>query len=433
MRDPESPSTGPTQQRPEVQRFRDRYATVLSLLLPAMLLGIGRGFTIPVLPALALEFRVGVAEAGLMIIAPMVGALVVTLPTGYLIDRVGRRKLLVAAPALTSLAAFLVLRAGSYPELLAYLSLGGVSQQMWQMSRLAAIADSSAPNRRGRQITGMASAGRAGTLVGPLLGGIVGELFGVRVPFAIYGVAAGLAVLPMYFIMPETSPTVLARRRGERSDDGPVASWSTLLTFRVYVLFVVQFFANVGRGGAVGHGGPFLIFAAYTYGTGPAALGVISTVVAVVGIPIMLASGQVMDRFGRKRQIVPASTAIGTGLAFLAFTAAAGLSFPYFVAALVWINLGVSAMAGSMQTLGTDVAPPNARGKFFGVIRLIAGAGSLTNPVVFSASAALVAGSAGFATAFGIMAGAALFTAVLVETLVKETLQRWPSGPHADP
>ena len=424
MRDPESASTGPVQQQPEVQRFRDRYATVLSLLLPAMLLGIGRGFTIPVLPALALEFRVGVAEAGLMIIAPMVGALVVTLPTGYLIDRVGRRKLLIVAPALTSLSAFLVLRAASYPELLAYLSLGGVSQQMWQMSRLAAIADSSAQNRRGRQITGMASAGRAGTLVGPLLGGIIGEVFGVRVPFAIYGVAAGLAVLPMYFIMPETSPTVLARRRGERTDDGPVASWSTLLTFRVYVLFVVQFFANVGRGGAIGHGGPFLIFAAYTYGTGPAALGVISTAVAVVGIPIMLASGQVMDRFGRKRQIVPASTAIGTGLAFLAFTAAAGLSFPYFVAALVWINLGVSAMAGSMQTLGTDVAPPNARGKFFGVIRLIAGAGSLANPTVFSASTALVAGSAGFATAFGVMAGSALFTAFLVGTLVRETLQR---------
>ncbi|MCH8198793.1 MAG: MFS transporter [Chloroflexi bacterium] len=424
MREPGSTSTGAVEEQPEPLRFRDRYRTLFTLMLPALLLGLGRGFTVPVLPALALEFDANVAAAGLMVIAPMLGSLAVTLPTGYLIDRVGRRKLLIVAPAITSLSAFLVLRAASYPELLAYLSLGGIAQQMWQMSRLAAIADSSAQNRRGRQITGMASAGRIGTLMGPLLGGLIGELLGVRVPFAIYGVAAALAVVPMYVFMPETSPTVLARRRGETGIDEPNASWSTLLTFRVGALFLAQFLANAGRGGAIGHGGVFLIFAAYTYGTGPAALGVIGTVVGILGIPIMLTSGQVMDRFGRKRQIVPAAVAVGTGLALMAATAAAGWSFTVFVVAFVWINLGVSAMAGSMQTLGTDVAPPGARGRFFGMIRLVAGAGSLSNPAAFSVSTAVVAGSAGFATAFGIMAGAALLTALVVGTLVRETLQR---------
>ena len=424
MREPGSTSTGPVPEPPEPPRFRDRYRTLFTLMLPAMLLGLGRGFTVPVLPALALEFDANVAAAGLMVIAPMLGSLAVTLPTGYLIDRVGRRRLLVAAPAITSLSAFLVLRAASYPELLAYLSLGGIAQQMWQMSRLAAIADSSAQNRRGRQITGMASAGRLGTLMGPLLGGLIGELLGVRVPFAIYGVAAALAVVPMYVFMPETSPTVLERRRGESGGDEPNTAWSTLLTFRVGALFLAQFLANAGRGGAIGHGGVFLIFAAYTYGTGPAALGVIGTVVGILGIPIMLTSGQVMDRFGRKRQIVPAAVAVGTGLAFMAATAAAGWSFTVFVVAFVWINLGVSAMAGSMQTLGTDLAPPGARGRFFGAIRFVAGVGSLANPAAFSISTAVVAGSAGFATAFGIMAGAALLTALVVGTLVRETLQR---------
>ncbi len=424
MREPGPTPTGPVAEQPEPLSFRDRYRTLFTLMLPAMLLGLGRGFTIPVLPSLALEFDANVAAAGLMVIAPMLGALAVTLPTGYLIDRIGRRRLLIVAPAITSISAFLVLRAASYPELLAYLSLGGIAQQMWQMSRLAAIADSSVQNRRGRQITGMASAGRAGTLMGPLLGGLIGELLGVRVPFAVYGVAAALAVVPMYAFMPETSPTVLARRRGETGTDEPNASWSTLLTFRVGTLFLAQFLANVGRGGAIGHGGVFLIFAAYTYGTGPAALGVIGTAVGILGIPIMLTSGQVMDRFGRKRQIVPAAVAVGTGLALMGATAAAGWSFTVFVVSFVWINLGVSAMAGSMQTLGTDVAPEGARGRFFGVIRLVAGAGSLANPAVFSVSTAVVAGSAGFATAFGIMAGAALLTALVVGTLVRETLQR---------
>ena len=427
MREPGSTSTGPAPEHPEQPEplsFRERYRTMLSLMLPAMLLGLGRGFTIPVLPALALEFDATVASAGLMVIAPMLGSLAVTLPTGYLIDRIGRRRLLVVSPALTSLSAFLVLRAASYPELLAYLSLGGIAQQMWQMSRLAAIADSTAQNRRGRQITGMASAGRTGALMGPLLGGIIGELAGVRVPFAIYGAAAALAVVPMYFFMPETSAAVLARRRGESGSGESGASWSSLLTLRVGALFLAQYLANVGRGGSIGHGGVFLIFAAYTFGTGPAVLGAIGTGVAVMGIPIMLAGGQVMDRFGRKRQIVPAAIAVGMGLALMATVAAAELSFTVFVVAFVWINLGVSGMAGSMQTLGSDVAPPEARGRFFGMIRLVAGAGSLTNPVSFSLSTALLAGSAGFALAFGIMSGAAMLTALVVGVLVRETLQR---------
>ena len=136
MREPGSTPAGGIEEQPEPLRFRDRYRTRFTLMLPAMLLGLGRGFTIPVLPSLALEFDANVAAAGLMVIAPMLGSLAVTLPTGYLIDRIGRRKLLIVAPAITSISAFLVLRAASYPELLAYLSLGGIAQQMWQMSRL---------------------------------------------------------------------------------------------------------------------------------------------------------------------------------------------------------------------------------------------------------------------------------------------------------
>lgn len=105
----------------------------------ALLLGIGRGFTIPVVPIIAKdEFGATVAAASLMIVAPMVGAVLATLPTGYLIDRIGRRKMLIAAPLLTSASAFLVCRATSYSELLVFMTIGGIAEQMWQMSRLAA-------------------------------------------------------------------------------------------------------------------------------------------------------------------------------------------------------------------------------------------------------------------------------------------------------
>jgi MFS family permease len=402
-----------------------RNQLLFSLLLPALLLGMGRGFTIPVLPIIAKEeFGAGVALATFVVIAPMVGSVIATVPTGYLIDRVGRRKILIASPLVTALSSFLVFRATSYSEFLGYMTIAGIAQQMWQMSRLAVIADTGPQNQRGRQITSMSGVQRAGTLAGPFVGGIVGELFGLRVPFILFGLAALVATVPTYLLIKETSPTVLARRRGSTAKAEVDTSWSKLLTRPVLVLFASQFFANTARGGAQGNGGPYFIFAVFAYGVGPATLGSISLVAGVVGIPIMFASGQIMDRRGRKWTIVPAAILLGSGLLVMIVTAGLELPFMLFAGTFVWINMAISMMAGSMQTLGSDIAPAEARGKFFGVNRLIAEGGSLANPASFSLVTALVTGAAGFAAAFSIMAGGAFISASLVGFLVKETLHK---------
>ena len=326
----------------------------------------------------------------------MLGGVFATLPTGYLIDRIGRRKMLIAGPLITAVSAFLSFIATSYLELLLYLSIGGIPQQIWQMSRLAAIADSGAPQSRGRMITGMAGVNRTGIMVGPILGGIIGEFYGLRTPFLMFGIASLLATVPSYLLIKETAPTVLARRRGEDISSN-ATSWSKLLTRSVIVLFAAQFLANVGRGGVQGQSGIYVIFAAYAYGLGSVELGGLITAMGFVSIPVTLTAGQIMDRFGRKRTIVPASATLGIGLFF---------------------------MAGSMQTLGSDIAPAEARGKFFGVNRLIAEAGSMSNPGVFIIATATIAGGVGFGSAFLIMAVCALSSSSLVGFLLRETLTK---------
>ena len=397
---------------------------MFSLLLPAILLGTGRGFTLSVLPLIAKDdFGLGVAGASLTVIAPMAGGMLSTLPTGYIIDRFGRRVTLVGAPLLSAASAFLAFSAGSYREFLLYLILGGMAQQMWQMSRLAAIADSVRSSQRGRQITGMSSAQRIGNTAGPFLGGILGELMGLRVPFLIYGVLAMLAVIPSYYLIKETAPSVLARRSGTTMAVTDT-SWKTFLTRPVLMLFTAQFFANFARGGLQGNGGTYLIFLTFSYGVGPALLGTILLGTGLLGIPLMIFSGQIMDRFGRKRQVVPAAIVLALGIAGMSITAALSLPLGAFIAAFVWINIGISTMAGTMQTIGSDVAPEEARGKFFGVSRLIAEAGSMMNPVSFGVMTATVAGASGFAGAFAITAAAAFITAGVVGFGLRETLRK---------
>ena len=407
-----------------IRGWAERNQTLVSLLLPAFLLGMGRGFVVPVLPLIAKDFGAGPAGAGLMLFVPMLGGVIVSLPTGYLMDRFGRRNLLIASTLLLSLSALLVLQASSFIEILVYLGINGLAQQMWQMTRLTVIADSSAQARRGRMITGMAGVNRAGTLLGPLAGGFVAELFGLRMPFLVFGIAALLATVPSYLFVRETAPAVLARRRGEAPSKETDISWARLITRPVVVLFAAQFMANVGRGGVQGQGGIYIAFAAFAYNLDALALGGVSSAMGIVGIPVTLMAGQVMDRFGRKRTIVPASALLAVGLWTMGGVAFGELGLPFFILGFVIINLAVSFMAGSMQTLGSDVAPAAARGKFFGVNRLIAEAGSMSNPGIFTLSVALIAGAGGFTVAFVSMGGFAIGASLLVGLVLRETLRR---------
>ena len=417
----------PVETRPARRGMRgwvSRNEALIALLLPAFLLGMGRGFIVPVLPLIAKEYGANAAGAGLTVFAPMLGGLFSTLPAGYLLDSIGRRKLLIGSTVVSGVAAFLVFFSSSFMEMLIYLGLGGFAQQVWQMSRLAVIADSGAQNQRGRMITGMAGVNRAGTMIGPLAGGLVGEYFGLRVPFLLFGVAALLATIPSYLFVQETAPALLARRRGDAPEEKVDVSWGRLITRPVMVLFAAQFMANVGRGGAQGQGGIYVIFAAYAYNLGAGALGVVSSAMGVVSIPVTLVAGQVMDRFGRKRTVVPASALLALGLWSMGGVAWGGLGLPFFIVAFILINLAVSFMAGSMQTLGADVAPPSARGKFFGVNRLIAEAGSMSNPGVFILATALIAGAGGFAVAFTSMGGFAVGASLLIGFVMRETLRK---------
>lgn len=423
--DEQETQASPAEARPAtgMRGWAERNETLVSLLLPAFLLGTGRGFIVPVLPLLAIDFGAGATGAGLLLFVPMLGGVIVSLPTGYLMDRIGRRKLLIASTLILSASALLVVRASSFTEILIYLGINGLAQQMWQMARLTVIADSSAQNRRGRMITGMAGVNRAGTLLGPLAGGAI-ALVDLRLPFLFFGIFALLATVPSYLFIRETAPAVLARRRGEAPSKETDISWARLITRPVVVLFTAQFMANVGRGGVQGQGGIYVAYAAFAYGLDSLALGSLSSAMGIVGIPVTLMAGQVMDRFGRKRTIVPASALLAVGLYTMGGVAWGELGLPFFILGFILINLAVSFMAGSMQTLGSDVAPAGARGKFFGVNRLIAEAGSATNPGIFTLSVALIAGAGGFTVAFMSMGGFAIAASLLVGLVLRETLRK---------
>ena len=61
-------------------------------------------------------------------------------PTGFMIDRFGRRKVIIAGPILSAVSSVLTATAGSFPELLFWRFLNGWATGMWTMGRITMMS-----------------------------------------------------------------------------------------------------------------------------------------------------------------------------------------------------------------------------------------------------------------------------------------------------
>src|SRR5713226_5363581 len=156
----------------------------LSIYLPALVLALGAGIALPAIPALAKSFHVSFALASGVVISFVVGNVAGSIPTGWMIDRYGRRRIMLIGPLLTSAMAFLVITANTFPLLLLYRFIDGWAAQMWLQGRITRISSGAQASQRGRLVSWMYGMDSVGRLSGPLVGGFIAASFGLRAPFA---------------------------------------------------------------------------------------------------------------------------------------------------------------------------------------------------------------------------------------------------------
>src|SRR5207249_3701849 len=138
--------------------------------------------------------------------------------------------------------------------------------QIWMQGRLLVITDTAPPNQRARQMQWMMGMNRSGQLFGPSIGGFLAAGFGLWIPFAIHAALTVAAIIPSFALIKETAPG----RRGRDEDAAVMATegWRPvilyMLSFQMIVFLVVQFAAQLARGGQ--EQGSLNLYAVYAYG-----------------------------------------------------------------------------------------------------------------------------------------------------------------------
>ena len=400
---------------------RDRFNSseqFLTLYFPAFVFALGASIATPAIPVFAKSFDTSFGVASLVIVIHALGGLVAAVPSGFLVDRFGRRVILIAGPLLMALSSALTALAGSFSQLLAYRFIGGAAMEMWRQARLAMVADVGKQRQRGRQITGMVGTESSGRLIGPAIGGVLAT-WSIQVPFVAHSLLSLVAIVPSLFLLRESAPGLGRRVSKDSHDDLSSRDLIALMFDRRYRgFFCAQLFASMTRG--VLWGGTLLLYVTFAYDLGAQGLGALATTGSIVGIPITLWCGYLMDRYGRKTTMVPGFFLMALGWFFLAASAQWHWSLTLFVAGYLWIHGGHAVTSGSMQVLGTDMAPALARGRFFGFWRMVGEIGSLISPALFG----FVAEHAGYGSAIAMTGLFALITAALLAFSVKETVGR---------
>lgn len=145
---------------------------------------------VPLLPRLSHAYALTPTTGALLLAAPGLATLAISLPAGLFADRLGARRLTVGATVVAALAA-VAQAVPSYPMLVAgRLAFGLAFGMIWTtgVSWLSSVQGEAGSPKLGAVATSAA----VGMAAGPALGGIVGDQLGVAAPFALVG---GLAAV----------------------------------------------------------------------------------------------------------------------------------------------------------------------------------------------------------------------------------------------
>jgi len=346
----------------------------------ALMNSISFGIMIPILPNLIREFANGDTAAASewnVVFATTWGVMQFFCGPllGMFSDRFGRRPVLLVS--LFGLGVDFLFMA--FAPTLWWLLLGRVLNGATAASFSTAnayLADVTPPEQRAKVFGWMGSAFSFGFIIGPTIGGLLGE-HDLRLPFVAAAALTFANFLYGLFVLPESLPperraqaydwrraNPLGSLRLLRSKLGllPLAGVGFLFQFSHIVLPTI-----------------FVLYTTYRYGWTPGFLGFTFFITGVLGVLVqMFLVGPTVARLGERRTLL-----LGLAAGVLGFTwyGAASIGWVYLLGAPIFAMTGF-IMPG-LQGLMTPRVEPHEQGQLQGANQSLTGIASMVGPSLF--------------------------------------------------
>jgi MFS family permease len=395
------------------------------LLAISVTVALGFGMVIPVFPLFAESFGVSLAAIGLVQLVFGSTRFAFGIVGGLLVDRYGERFCTMAGLLIVSLSSYAAGFSTSFVQFVLARGFGGAGSALFIAGLMNRIVNIIEPSAMGRATGAFRSSFLVGIAIGPLIGGLVGEQFGLAAPFHFYATGLLVATVIAYVVMgtkvePGDNPEEQVAAAPRRSPMEALRAARPL--FRDF-RFVVALFATFVAWWTVS--GPAQVvgalFAKNELGFSPGLIGVAVTLLSVGEVFVLFFAGKASDRYGRRFVLVP-SMAIAA-VATLALGQIEGAAILYFPLSMA-IGAAIAAASTATGGLMADALPKGGSGAAVGVNQMAGDLGYLLAPI----TCLWVAEQWGFPASYVLGAIPAALVFFIAMKLPKTTMDRPTAG-----
>jgi DHA1 family tetracycline resistance protein-like MFS transporter len=334
------------------------------ILITLMLDAMGIGLILPVMPDLIAEVG-GTGIAGAAVWGGILAATFAVMQfifgpiVGSLSDRYGRRPVLLVSLVVMSIDYIVMAVAGSIWLLFAARVVGGITAAT-QSTATAYIADISPPEKKAANFGLVGAAFGVGFVLGPVIGGLLGEL-GTRAPFYAAAALAAANALFGFLVLPETV-TDRTRRPFRLARANPLAAFRAMAALPGVARFLLLFFLY--EFAFIVYPAVWAYFGKEAFGWSP---GMVGLSLAFFGIAVAIVQAGliriVLARFGERGTIL-----YGILFNLLAFVVIAFVTSGQLALMLVPLTALGAVVTPALQALMSKAAPDDRQGELQGVV-----------------------------------------------------------------
>lgn len=338
--------------------------------------------------------------SGLAISITALAAAIVAPIWGNLADRKGRRLMMIrAAAGMTVTMGALAFVPNVYWLLVMRFFTGVLSGYIPNATAL--IAYQAPREKSGWAIGTLATGAIAGNLIGPLMGGILAELLGMKNVFIITGMILFITLLLTIFLVKETFEPV---EKKDLMSTKEILGQST----RRSVLFGLFFTSLILQLGMTSIS-PILTLYIRELSTDTGSVLFLSgLIVSVAGVSAVISSpylGRLGDRIGNHKILL-----LGLVFSFCCFIPMGLVTAPWQLGVLRFLlGFSTGALMPSVNTLISKITPPEGVSRIFGYNQMFNNFGQVLGPLVGSA----VAQAYSYSAVFFVTAGFVLLNILL--------------------